>query len=392
MSKYLFITGLFPPSYGGVQNLYYHIVNRFDPRETVVLTTKNNNCSNKDMFHNHSFTLLRKNFLSHNFKFKKSIRGMSTFVLLFIHTMKAVLKDDIKVILCGHFQLFVLTVCFITFKILKRPFVTFVHGEELPIKEKRNHPLYRIRLYLLNQSKAIIANSNYTRNKAICCGVDKCKIFVINPGLDYGKYQVDFNIDSLRRKYNVNNKIVLLTVGRMEERKGQDMVVRAIGELKHKYSNIHYIIVGSDWGLKNKIYRLIKKYGLENCVTCFDSVSEKELIECYNVSDMFVMPNKELAGGDAEGFGMVFLEASACGKPVIGGRNSGVVDAVENGYSGFLVDAEDLNDLTETVSELIVDFELRNRLGKQGRYRAKRYDWEQYVLKLKNVFLRQGIA
>lgn len=93
------------------------------------------------------------------------------------------------------------------------------------------------------------------------------------------------------------------------------------------------------------------------------------MLELLQASDIFVMPNK-MVDGDLEGFGLVFLEANACGLPVIGGRSGGVVDAIEDGVSGFLVTPESNNHLKESLNILIKSEFLRQKIGQQGQQRA----------------------
>ncbi len=104
---------------------------------------------------------------------------------------------------------------------------------------------------------------------------------------------------------------------------------------------------------------------------------DEELSAYYNAADVFVMPNRE-EGTDVEGFGIVFLEANACSKPVIGGRSGGAVDAIADGESGYLVDPSSPQAIAEAASRLLTDPALARRMGEAGRERARReFSWER---------------
>jgi phosphatidylinositol alpha-1,6-mannosyltransferase len=106
-------------------------------------------------------------------------------------------------------------------------------------------------------------------------------------------------------------------------------------------------------------------------VTFAGFVPEEELPGCYAAADLFVMVSRELASrGDVEGFGIVYLEASAAGRPVVAGRSGGVEDAVEDGVSGILVDPEDPGALVEALTRLLRDPDLRRRMARAGRERV----------------------
>jgi phosphatidylinositol alpha-1,6-mannosyltransferase len=97
---------------------------------------------------------------------------------------------------------------------------------------------------------------------------------------------------------------------------------------------------------------------------------ENELMAAFSIADIFLMPNRALENGDIEGFGIVFLEANAFGKPVIGGNTGGVVEAIEDGVSGILVDSEDPNAVKNAIVRLLKDDSIREKMGRQGRERV----------------------
>ncbi|HIE03839.1 MAG TPA: glycosyltransferase, partial [Candidatus Latescibacteria bacterium] len=122
-------------------------------------------------------------------------------------------------------------------------------------------------------------------------------------------------------------------------------------------------------------------------------VPDEELPAHYNLCDVFVLPNRETEEsdylrGDYEGFGIVFLEAGACAKPVIGGRSGGVEEAVVDGVTGLLADPRSTEEVADGVIQLLEDRELARRLGQEGRRRAQEFDWGKLSAKVREILVR----
>jgi len=178
---------------------------------------------------------------------------------------------------------------------------------------------------------------------------------------------------------------VILTVGNLVERKGHDVVLKSLPKVLKEVPNTVYLIVG-DGEQKQNLKELVDELGLGEQVIFTGRVPEKELPQYYNACDVFIMPSREI-GSDIEGFGIVFLEAGACSKPVIGGRSGGIIDAVEDGVSGILVDPTNVDEISQTLITLLTDDELARRLGRQGRKRVEE-DFDQLAMakKLSQIF------
>ena len=125
-----------------------------------------------------------------------------------------------------------------------------------------------------------------------------------------------------------------------------DQIIRALPEIRHQIPNIHYLLVGKGPDL-DRIEALIKATNVQDCVTLAGFVSDNELADHYNLCDVFAMPSK------GEGFGIVYLEALACGKPTIGGNQDGAIDALCHGELGVLVNPDNIDEIGETIVEII---------------------------------------
>jgi phosphatidylinositol alpha-1,6-mannosyltransferase len=161
---------------------------------------------------------------------------------------------------------------------------------------------------------------------------------------------------------------VLLTVGRLDCRKGHDMVVAALPLLLKEFPALRYVIVG-EGPEREKLAELAREKGVAERVLFAGFQPDERLAAYYRACDVFIMHNRALEN-DVEGFGLVFLEANACGKPVVGGRSGGAVEAVVHGVTGFLVEPNDAQGLVQTLRKLLGDSALRREMGMAGRRRA----------------------
>ncbi|MFH2013609.1 MAG: glycosyltransferase family 4 protein, partial [Patescibacteria group bacterium] len=209
--------------------------------------------------------------------------------------------------------------------IKKSIFIT-VHGTYgvLPLDKLKSKFLLK-KAY--RRAKKIFCVSTFTQ-KQILKRIKLDNTVVINNGVDYSKFQSSIGVKK-------NKERSILGVGELKPRKGYHISIPAIAKVKKRYPDIKYYIVG---GKPPKIYvNLVKKYNLENNVKFLFGLSDKELIEFYYKVDIFVLTPITINNNDFEGFGLVYLEAGACGKPVIGTYDCGAEDAIINNVTGFLV-------------------------------------------------------
>jgi phosphatidylinositol alpha-1,6-mannosyltransferase len=162
---------------------------------------------------------------------------------------------------------------------------------------------------------------------------------------------------------------ILLSVARLVTRKGLDTVLRALPEVLRERPSATYVVLG-DGPDYSRLAQLAGELGVTKNV-CFIARSTRPLADYYNACDLFVMPARE-EPGDIEGFGLVFLEAGACGKPVIGARAGGVTDAIVDGVTGVLIPPDDPAALTRAIGDLLRDPERSARLGSAARARILR--------------------
>ncbi|MDB9457867.1 glycosyltransferase, partial [Dolichospermum circinale CS-545/17] len=154
----------------------------------------------------------------------------------------------------------------------------------------------------------------------------------------------------LLEKYGLRREQpIVLTVARLaevERYKGYDQVLQALPQIRQQIPDVHYIIVGKG-NDKTRIEQLITQLGLQDCVTLAEFIPDQQLCDYYNLCDVFAMPSKR------EGFGIVYLEALACGKPVLGGNQDGATDALCHGKLGALVNPDDVDEIAQTIIQIL---------------------------------------
>lgn len=253
--------------------------------------------------------------------------------------------------------------------------VVYVHGEELLIANTSRQIKLMAR-WVYRNADLIIANSNFTKTllNQFYPGV---KAEVVHPGVD-SKFFMQSEIErkAYRKLLNIpNDTIVLTTVARMEPRKNQSMVIKAVAKLIKDGYRLAYLI-GGGGEEKEKLISLSKKLGVENNVFFLGYVTDGEKKRIFCSADIHIMISKQV-GCVTEGFGIVFLEAGAAGIPSIGGKVGGQLEAVINGKTGLIVDGENLTEVKHAISYLYSNRKTRIQMGKEGMLWAMDNDWDQ---------------
>jgi phosphatidylinositol alpha-1,6-mannosyltransferase len=300
----------------------------------------------------------------------------------FVNTWLFIRRKQVDVIHSG--DLFPQGIVSVLLKtMLQIPFVAYCHGEELTqIDYRRFQP--KIRNLVYKSADAVIAANGFARANLIRIGVPEERIFTITPGVDTSIFAPRVADPALVSKFDLSGKVVLLSVSRLVERKGHNHVLKALAKVRAIVPEFHYLIVG-DGPERENIKNLIASLELERHVSMVGKVADEELSKFYNLCDLFVLANRDI-NGDVEGFGMVFLEANACGKAVLGGRTGGTSEAVIENSTGLLVDPENIDEIAFALKTLISRPELRKRFGVNGFQRARAaFFWPNQAEKLRMV-------
>jgi len=216
--------------------------------------------------------------------------------------------------------------------------------------------------YLLAQARPLITISHNSASRLRSLGIPNP--VVIYPGTDPKRFSPP--------QHPPPPPFTLLSVGRLVQRKGLDVAIRAVADLRQRHPDIRYLI-GGRGPERPHLQHLARDLGVKDVVHFLDSVPPAELPDLYRQAHIFVLPLREESRADSiEGFGIVFLEAAATAVPSVAGKTGGAVEAVRDGETGFLIPPADVSAVTTTVERLILDETLRRRLGQNGRLGGER--------------------
>ena len=245
------------------------------------------------------------------------------------------------------------------------PFVCYVHGEELGLaKTTREFGFLTGRV--LRSARTVIANSHHSRQLLVAdWGVPPENILVMHPGVDVDRFVPAPPDTAARARLGWTGRRVILTVGALQKRKGQDMMIRALPAVRARCPDVLYSVVGAGWE-RHYLEQLAREHGVSDAVQFGGLTSEEDLLTCFQQCDLFALPNRRV-GWDFEGFGIALIEAQACGRPVIAGNSGGAPETMVTGRTGELVDCNEPQPLAEAAIGLLEDPARLERMGREAR-------------------------
>jgi len=259
--------------------------------------------------------------------------------------------------------------------------VALTHGHEVWWAKV---PPFSFAIKLMSRNMdAITYLGDFTRgqiSKAIS-KKDLNKLIQIAPGIDVAHFApVDSTI--LRNELGLADKSVIISVGRLVHRKGQDKLIEALPAIKAAIPNVHLVIIGTG-PHQEYLTKLATKLQVQENITFIGRIQYSELPKYICLGDIFAMPSRSrFFGLEVEGLGIVYLEASACGLPVVGGKSGGAPDAVLIGETGLVVDGTDLTEISSACIELLKNPELSALMGTTGRqWIIDNWRWEIWAAK-----------
>ncbi|OGF27641.1 hypothetical protein A2331_04490 [Candidatus Falkowbacteria bacterium RIFOXYB2_FULL_34_18] len=363
----LLFTIEYPPFKGGVANYYGNLMKNF-PDELVVL-------------HNNDRKLTKwwiwPKWLPAIWQLKQTIK-----------------KNKINHVLVGHL-LPLGTVAYFVCQKMNIPYSVFIHGMDITFAMRKKRKK-KIAIKILQNAKNIICVSEYTKEivkkflesssggesvKTLKSKLMAEKLHVVNPGIEPLITRNQETITQIENKYELKNKTVLFSIGRLVKRKGVDMAIKAMSEVLRVVPNLYYVIAGT--GPDEKY---LKKLTNNNKNIIFiGSPNDTEKWAWMEKCDIFIQLSRKIVD-DFEGFGIVYLEAALYGKPVIAGDSGGVSDAVLGGTTGILVNPEKIDRIASAIIRLATDKETAKKLGEQGRKRAmEEFNWQGQAKKIHDI-------
>ncbi|MGX6604193.1 glycosyltransferase family 4 protein [Micromonosporaceae bacterium Da 78-11] len=203
------------------------------------------------------------------------------------------------------------------------------------------------------------------------------------PGVDVDAFHPGVDGSAVRRRHGLTDRPVIVCVSRLVPRKGQDMLIRALPAIRRRVPGAALLLVGNG-PYRAKLERLAREQGVASDVVLTGSVPWAELPEHYAAGDVYAMPCRTRAAGlDVEGLGIVYLEASATGLPVLGGDSGGAPDAVRAGETGYVVGGRDVPAIASRLVDLLTDPARAKAMGAAGRAWVEReWRWETQAARM----------
>ena len=379
--KTLLLSEIFPPKTGGSGRWFFEIYGRLPGERVVVAAGRDAGAEAFDRTHELRVVRVPLSMRSWGLR---SVAGLRGYAAAYRAVRRVVRENQIGQIHCGK----LLPEGWIAW-LLKNshglPYVCYVHGEEMNIGDASRELAWMMRRVIRGADYLIANSRNTARVLRDGWDVPDDKIKILHPGVDVQRFVPVARDDVVRAELGWAARPVVLTVGRLQRRKGQDQLIRALPRIRKTVPDVLYVIVG-DGDDREYLEQLIVKHDVADHVQMLGEIDDERMIPCYQQCDLFALPNRDV-DGDFEGFGMVLLEAQACGRPVLAGDSGGTAETMRVGETGRIVPCEHSDPLADAVVELLGDAELRQQMGRAARdWVAERFGWESLSRQAEALF------
>lgn len=379
-ARILLLAENFPPINGGASRLFWEVSRRCPPGSMTVLTSwtaEDRDSAGRDphvLRWSRSATEGAFGSTFHTWPFGQALRELREIARL--HRIDRILAG--RTLLEGWLALAVRVLDGI-------PYDCFTHGEEInTISNGESAGLLTSRRYrymtrlVLRGAERIVANSDFTATVLReQWSIDARRIRLLRPGVD-SRFFTPAPAGDSPPFPQWRGRHVVLTAGRLQARKGYDVLIRAIASLRGAVPDVLLAIAGAGEE-EQRLRALVRELDIAAHVSFAGAVSEEVLRACYRHCDVFVLANRQI-GCDVEGFGMVLLEAQACGVPVIAGRSGGSPETLIDGVTGLVVDCTAPEGLAAALTSLLGDPARRLAMGEAARRLVEeRFDWESVM-------------
>jgi phosphatidylinositol alpha-1,6-mannosyltransferase len=359
--RLLLLTPDFPPARGGVQLLTHRLATGMDAFETEVVTLAGIGAAEFDATCEFAVrrapavsSLPRARILALNAAALAEARRFRPQLTLSAHIVTSPAAAVVR-------------------RLLGAPTVQYFYAKEVGARP-------RLAAFAARRAHASVSISSYTARLLAEAGAPTSRIRLIPPG-------VDLPADP---RPQPSERPTFLTISRLADRyKGHDVLVDALALIRERVPDVQWIVIG-DGPLRPELEALARARGVADSVRFLGAVSDEQRDEWLSRANLLAMPSRLPGDGQAgEGFGIVYLEAGAYGKPVVAGSVGGSVDAVRDGESGLLVDPTDPRAVGEAIARLLLDPALASRLGRAGAEHARAHAWPLIADRVQALLLEQ---
>jgi len=248
------------------------------------------------------------------------------------------------------------------------PSIAMGHGTEFGVRAfwKR-----RLNCWSFRKVSAVICVSEYTRQQVLLAGIKPKRVWVIPNGGDSTQFKTWSleNIEGFRKRSNLGGMTIVVTVGNVTNRKGQDIVIKALPLILKEVPDTHYLVIGLPTR-RDEFENIARQLGVADHVHFLGRVDADNLVGYLNSCEVFVMTSRHAEDGDFEGYGIAVVEAALCGKPAVVSAESGLVEAIIDGITGTSVPMDDEQATAQALLSLLKDGNRRRDMGTAARDRA----------------------
>ncbi|MFJ6196290.1 glycosyltransferase family 4 protein [Micromonospora sp. NPDC092111] len=378
MSRTLLITNDFPPRPGGIQSFVHHLAVRQPPGSVVVYASSWRGAAEFDAAQ--PFEVVREH-----------TRVLLPTPLIARRAARLARERGCDTVWFGAAAPLGLLAAGLRRRAGIRRAVALTHGHEAGWASL---PGARSALRRIGRNTDVVTYlGDYTRVRLERALHGVTELHRLAPGVDVDSYHSSVDGEPVRVRLGLADRPVVVCVSRLVPRKGQDMLIRAMPAIRRRVPDAALLVVGGG-PYRATLEKLARQTGVERDVVFTGSVPSAELPAHYAAGDVYAMPCRTRNRGlDVEGLGIVYLEASATGLPVVAGDSGGAPDAVREGETGYVVRGRDVGQLADRVATLLADRDLARQLGAAGRaWVEKEWRWETQARRMADLLRGTGSA
>jgi phosphatidylinositol alpha-1,6-mannosyltransferase len=377
LGKILCITNDFGPRAGGIETFVMGLIERAPKGSMIVYTSSQGDTTSYDQGWLQDFGV-------------EVIRDRSKILLptprVIRSVKKVIARDSIKQVFFGAAAPLGVMARSLRKKGVMNV-VALTHGHE--VWWAKLWPFSSAITYIGNNVDHLTYLGDFTRSEIAKALSPKAKsrLIKIAPGIDTGHFAPDSTSEQLRKDLGLVDKKVIVSVGRLVHRKGQDILIQSLPAILEKHPTAHVLMVG-EGPYRKDLTKMVERLKLLGAVTFIGRIQYKDLPRYICAGDIFAMPSRSrLAGLEVEGLGIVYLEASSCALPVIAGRSGGAPDAVDEGVTGFSVDGTSPTEVSQAIIKLFDDPISAKAMGAAGRrWIIEKWRWEIWAKEFNSLF------
>ncbi len=377
--KVLVLTENFPPKSGGSGRWFWELYSRLPKEDYIIVTdTVEDNSIDKKIEN----TVIRIPLKCAEWGFK-SFCGLGFYWRSVKAVNKLIKQHQITHIHCGR-VMHEGVIAWLVSLFTKVQIVCCIHGEDIETAATSREQSLMVK-QVCGKADMLICNSLNSQNIARRLNYDPGNTVVLHPGADCERFIPVPSDLEFKQHMRWAEHSVILTVGRLQARKGHDKMIEAMPNILAAHPKTLYCIIG-DGDQKPRLLELVVELQLEKNVLFLNEISDEQMIKCYQQCDIFILPNRTIAN-DIEGFGMVLVEAQACGKVVIAGDSWGTVETMLPEQTGFIIDCTKSDVISTTINKLLSNAALTKSMGEKGvTFVNEMFDWKSHVVKAKKLF------